>query len=84
MANLLTIHQIIADIRRQMDNAFTQVYENSKPKYLAVQTRRGTWLVIERSAYGGDEPKLCDYDKQLRACKDQKEAEAFVKLLKEN
>lgn len=84
MADPITITQLIADIQQQLDRAFTQAYENSKPKYLAVQTRSGTWLVVERSVYSGDEPKLSNFDKQLRACKDQKEAEAFVKLLKED
>ena len=81
MADPITIKQIIADIKQHMDKAYEEAY---KDKYLAVQTRDGTWLVVKRTAYSGDEPKLRDFDVRVKVCKDQQEAEAFVKLLKED
>jgi hypothetical protein len=77
----ITIQQMVADAKQTMDEAFDEAY---KDKYIAVQTRKGVWLVVKRTAYSGDEPKLRHFDVRVRACKDQQEAEAFVKLLKEN
>jgi hypothetical protein len=76
----ITIQQIQSEAWGVLDEAFKNAY---KPKYLAVQTRHKVWLVVARSVYSGDEPRLIKGDERIRVCQSQKEAEGFAKLLKE-
>jgi len=80
VSKLLTIAQIQNDALRMLDDAFKDSY---KTKYLAVQTRHKIWLVVARSVYSGDEPRLIKGDERIKVCESQKEAEGFAKLLKE-
>ena len=76
----LTLQQMQNEGMIVLDEVFNDAY---KPKYLAVQTRHKIWLVVARSVYSGDEPRLIKGDERIKVCQSQKEAEGFAKLLKE-
>lgn len=79
MADPLTIAEItkaaLDVLERELGNSY-------RTYHVAVQTREGTWLVVERYAGRGDIPKLMYDDVRLKACANKEEAEAFVKLLR--
>ena len=81
MTKPITIQQIQSEAMQVLDEAFKDAYKKSN--YLAVQTRHKVWLVVARSVYSGDEPRLIKGDERIKVCQSQKEAEGFAKLLKE-
>lgn len=79
--SLLTIDSIKKEALAVLEDELSRSY---KRKYLAVQTRHKIWLVVARSMYNGDEPKLIKGDERIKVCASKQEAEGFAKLLKEN
>ena len=78
--NALTIQQMLAEANKVLKDA---VDNHNKKKYVAVQTRHKIWLVVARSVYSGDEPRLIKFDERIKVCASQQEAEGFAKLMKE-
>ncbi len=78
MTKPITMQQITKEALKILNDEL----DNYKKKYLAVQTRAGVWLVVARSTYSGDEPRLIPFDERIKVCESKQEAEAFVKLLR--
>lgn len=78
--SLLTIAGITKEALSVLENELGNAY---KMKYLAVQTRHKVWLVVARSVYNNDEPRLIQFDERIKVCASQAEAEGYAKLLKE-
>lgn len=81
MTKPITMQQITREALQILND---ELDKSHKKKYLAVQTRHGVWLVIARSVYSGDEPRLIKFDERIKVCANKQEAEGFAKLLKEN
>jgi len=79
MTKPITMQQITKEALKILNDELDKFYEK---KYLAVQTRHGVWLVVARSVYSGNEPRLIKFDERIKVCESQQEAEAFVKLLR--
>ena len=79
MTKPITMQQITKEALKILND---ELDKSHKKKYLAVQTRGGTWLVVERYASRGDNPKLMYDDVRLKACANKEEAEGFEKLLR--
>ncbi len=75
----ITMQQITKEALKILNDELDKSHEK---KYLAVQTRHGVWLVVARSVYSGNEPRLIKFDERIKVCESQQEAEAFVKLLR--
>lgn len=80
MAKPLTTSAITKEALKILNDELSKTY---KKKYVAVQTRAGVWLVVARSMYSGDEPRLIEFDERIKVCANKQEAEGFAKLLKE-
>lgn len=75
----------IKEMMKHATSALKEAVDNAyKTKFVAVKTRHGEWLVVERSVYSGDEPRLTKSDERIKVCANEQEARAFIKLLKEN
>lgn len=81
MAKPLTTSAITKEALKILND---ELDKSHKKKYVAVQTRHGVWLVVARSMYSGDEPRLIEFDERIKVCANKQEAEGFAKLLKEN
>ena len=81
MSKPITVQQITKEALAILEDELVKTY---KKKYVAVQTRHGVWLVVARSMYSGDEPRLIKFDERIKVCANKEEAEGFAKLLKEN
>ena len=79
MTKPITMQQITKEALKILND---ELDKSHKKKYLAVQTRHGVWLVVARSVYSGNEPRLIKFDERIKVCESQQEAEAFVKLLR--
>ena len=79
MTKPITMQQITKEALKILND---ELDKSHKKKYLAVQTRHGVWLIVARSVYSGDEPRLIKFDERIKVCESQQEAEAFVKLLR--
>ena len=79
MTKPITMQQITREALKILND---ELDKSHKKKYLAVQTRHGVWLVVSRSVYSGNEPRLIKFDERIKVCESQQEAEAFVKLLR--
>jgi hypothetical protein len=79
MTKPITMQQITREALKILND---ELDKSHKKKYLAVQTRHGVWLIVARSVYSGDEPRLIKFDERIKVCESQQEAEGFEKLLR--
>lgn len=79
MTKPITVQQVTKEALKILND---ELEKSHGKKYLAVQTRAGVWLVVARSIYSGDEPRLIKFDERIKVCANKQEAEAFVKLLR--
>jgi len=80
MTKPITVQQVTKEALKILND---ELEESHKKKYVAVQTRHKVWLVVARSVYSGNEPRLIKFDERIKVCANKQEAEGFAKLLKE-
>jgi len=75
----------IKEMMKHATSALKEAVDNAyKTKFVAVKTRHGEWLVVEREGHVSDTTTLLKSDNRLKVCANEQEARAFIKLLKEN